>query len=97
MWPSKFQCYGASGENDWADIYRWLYYDGENDQLLLFKDTRACIDHVLEGPDVVDHVVSQVGVCAILQAEEEPVAAGVAGGHPTLGGHLPLALLRRRA
>lgn len=45
----RAQGYGASGENDWADIYRWLYYDGENDRLLLFKDTRACIDHVLEG------------------------------------------------
>ena len=45
----RAQGYGASGEAEWADIYRWLYYDGENDRLLLFKDTRTWHDHVMDG------------------------------------------------
>ena len=45
------------GENAQAWSTRWMYFDGEN--LLLYKDTRKTVDHVLEGTgDVPEDVIA---------------------------------------
>ena len=74
FWDQYAKCLVIRGLGDpsagcW-DVARWLYFDGENDQLLLYKDTRTWSDHVMEGveryapPEVVsaakDYVEQEV-------------------------------------
>lgn len=55
-WDQYAKCLSISGSSaneitGFRDIFRWLYFDGENDRLLLYKDTRTYHNHVVDGID----------------------------------------------
>lgn len=55
-WDQYAKCLTITGSSaneaaGFRDIFRWLYFDGENNRLLLFKDTRTYHDHVMDGID----------------------------------------------